>query len=432
MRILEDGRVEIKNKNTGEVKVVTADQLPNYGVSYSKYATELEAFKKVGGKTIATITEIPTATDAKNKAAYQGSLGLIDVLEQNYSTAKGGEFKGLGAIPGGTMKNIAGKLNLDKPAGIYNREKSGFTANLKTITGDTGVMTQKDYERIESLLPKFTDDPEMATQFFKDMRQIIANKFGGEVSESQYQKPELRGGALGQSDNPILNLIAGVVPGSSEYATKDVPEYYAKGLPGSYKEQLAERSDISQKSEKAKSEIGTITALLGLGQGALNKIKGWGKGSALVKRAEVAAESQAKLSANKVLESAEKLLEKASEADKPAVQKMLANAKEILSNKIFTPQEALDKITQYNKAYTTTGAAGKSAKAFFNDIMSKSFRNEMATVAPDVFKAQQTLKAAFQRPKDVRKWLMSIGIAAGGIGGASYIFNALSGKGKSQ
>ena len=373
-----------------------------------------------------------SAAESKNKSAYQGAVGLLDVLEQNYTAAKGGEFSGIGAIPGGIGKNIAGALNLDKPAGIYNRQKSGFTANLKTITGDTGVMTEKDYARIESLLPKFTDDPEMATQFFKDMRQIIANKFAGETTESKYQRPELRGGALGKSDNPLLNLIAGVVPGVSEYATKDVPEYYGKGLPGSYKEQLTERSDISKKSEKAKTEIGTLSAVLGLGNAARQGLRGLSSKAALETRSRVAGESVAKVSGDDIIAQAEKKLGSVSEADKAGVQKIFDTAKEQLKGKVFTPQQALDKLTQYNKAYTTTGAAGKSGKAFFNDVMSKATREVIREVAPDVAATQEALKRSIQLPKTIRKWLMATGLVAGGVGGATYLFNALRGKGGSQ
>ena len=45
MRFLENGTVEIKNKRTGETKTVTLNDLPNYGISYEKYAGEYNAYK---------------------------------------------------------------------------------------------------------------------------------------------------------------------------------------------------------------------------------------------------------------------------------------------------------------------------------------------------------------------------------------------------
>jgi hypothetical protein len=226
MQILPDGTVKIKNSATGEEKIVKPDELPNYGVPYTKYQAEKNAYNE-------SVLNQPaqTATEVKNQSAYKGATGLLDVLEQNFTAAKGGEYTGMGALVAGTKKNIAGKLNLDKPAGIYNREKSGFTANLKTITGDTGVMTEKDYARIESLLPKFTDDPEMATQFFKDMRQIIANKFGGQPTESKYQLPEVKGGLLAAVAPNVSNMFKSVgnLPKIVDLSVKEAKE---KGLLG--------------------------------------------------------------------------------------------------------------------------------------------------------------------------------------------------------
>lgn len=49
MRILQDGTVEIRNKKTGATKVIQPDELPNYGISYSKYQAEKEAYDTVIG-----------------------------------------------------------------------------------------------------------------------------------------------------------------------------------------------------------------------------------------------------------------------------------------------------------------------------------------------------------------------------------------------
>ena len=60
MKILQDGTVEIRNKTTGQTKVVSPNNLPNYGISYEKYGKELEAYNtsvkgiSKGDKKIAT------------------------------------------------------------------------------------------------------------------------------------------------------------------------------------------------------------------------------------------------------------------------------------------------------------------------------------------------------------------------------------------
>lgn len=48
MRILQDGTVEIRNKKSGEVKIIKPEELPNYGIPYSKFATEREAAASLG------------------------------------------------------------------------------------------------------------------------------------------------------------------------------------------------------------------------------------------------------------------------------------------------------------------------------------------------------------------------------------------------
>jgi len=47
MRFLPDGRVEITNKKTGEVRAVTKEELPNYGIKYGTIQSEQNAYKEL-------------------------------------------------------------------------------------------------------------------------------------------------------------------------------------------------------------------------------------------------------------------------------------------------------------------------------------------------------------------------------------------------
>lgn len=65
MRILSDGTVEIRNKRTGETKIIQPQDLPSYGIPYSKYAGEVEAAQQVG---IDTGIKFKKTTDSKEAA----------------------------------------------------------------------------------------------------------------------------------------------------------------------------------------------------------------------------------------------------------------------------------------------------------------------------------------------------------------------------
>ncbi len=45
MQILQDGTVQIRNKTTGATKIVNPSDLPNYGIPYTKYKAELDAYR---------------------------------------------------------------------------------------------------------------------------------------------------------------------------------------------------------------------------------------------------------------------------------------------------------------------------------------------------------------------------------------------------
>lgn len=311
MQILPDGTVKIQNSATKEEKIIKPEELPNYGIPYSKYQTEKNAYNE------SILNKPPqTAAEQKNQSAYKGSLGLLDVLEQNFSNAKGGEYTGAGALIAGTKKNIAGKLNIDKAAGIYNREKSGFTANLKTITGDTGVMTQKDYERIESLLPKFTDDPEMAAQFFKDMRQVIANKFGGEVSQSKYQMPEIKGGLLAAVAPQTAKMVKTTMnlPQIVDKVSEEAQQKGLFGKPSRELEQLAGGNALERTlmTQGAAGEVATPLMIASIIKKSLPTIFN-PRGTISASRdvlAEKASETSKKISAKPIVDEINKYIEK--------------------------------------------------------------------------------------------------------------------------
>jgi hypothetical protein len=404
--------ITIRNSKTGETKRVTPEEALNtYGVPAETVASKIKAEAEINSASQGEdITK--TAAEKTKDASAKSAMALIDTLEGRFSEAKGGDFTGLGAKVAGTKKNIMGALGLDNSATTYNRLRKGFTASLKATTGDTGVMTDTDYERIAGLMPKFTDNAEVSKNLFNDLRGMMAAKFGTDTTESKYIAPEVKGG-----------LPEAVAPGMTDLYKSKAKRAKEGGMKNNTMlalENLIPALNLTEKGGiKATGEVLSVLGLTGLAKGAAKKIGGMTTKGALENRAQAAASSTAKVSADNVLSKAEKIASNASEADLPAVQKYIAGAKEALQGKNFTPQEILDKLAQYNKAYTVSGSAGKSAKAVFNDAMSKAVRDELTNVAPEVAAAQETLKKALGLAKtsgSVKRQILGTGVGVGSAG----------------
>ena len=87
MKILPDGTVEIRNKKTGQAKVVQPNDLPSYGIPYSEFETQLKSFKNIGGETTISSPESQKVKDAKvvKEELVGKAQGLLDVLDAGKS-----------------------------------------------------------------------------------------------------------------------------------------------------------------------------------------------------------------------------------------------------------------------------------------------------------------------------------------------------------
>jgi hypothetical protein len=151
----------------------------------------------------------PSANDIKNKQAADASLGLINTLEQHYKEAGGAQ-----GLVGGPGASLMGFLNLNPAAKTYSREKAGFAATLKKLTGDVGVLTDQDYARLSGLLAGLTDSPETAKNLFSDLRSQLASSFGGKATPTTYD-PKQNKGDTGFGLTDKLEEAFGVHPLSS-------------------------------------------------------------------------------------------------------------------------------------------------------------------------------------------------------------------------
>lgn len=153
----------------------------------------------------------PESVKAAQKLQNEGKgvLGLIDTLKQYYNqpnaegmTPVAGKENLSKGVPGqprfladwGMKAKIA--FNVAPDAATYKRMKEGFTASLKEATGDTGVLTDKDYDRIAKTMPEFGDDDLTAQKAWEAVDQILMAKFGrvGKFSYLPKEKVPVKAG----------------------------------------------------------------------------------------------------------------------------------------------------------------------------------------------------------------------------------------------
>lgn len=93
-------------------------------------------------------------------------------IEQAYVQAGGG--KGLVA---GQAANLAGTLQLSPNVASYNAFRDSQIGPLaRAISGEVGVLTDRDIKRAEGLLPKITDSPEIAQQKLSRLKSVLAER----------------------------------------------------------------------------------------------------------------------------------------------------------------------------------------------------------------------------------------------------------------
>jgi hypothetical protein len=145
-----------------------------------------------GGKNIDKIIAlskfVTPAADASS-VKKQNLSNSVDLLLQNFQTAGGGQG------PAGGLESFLGRtpgvrsLGLDKQAQIFEDQRKALIAPLaRAISGEVGVLTDKDISRAEGLLPRLSDPADVAAIKIKNLKQLIEQS-----------------GSAGTADSGILN-----------------------------------------------------------------------------------------------------------------------------------------------------------------------------------------------------------------------------------
>lgn len=128
------------------------------------------------------------ATAKKNQDSFNKTINFINTLEKNYQESGAGQTNAgpLTRVLGMGL-GVEGALGLNKNANIYDRQKKGFAATLKTLTGDTGVLTEQDFKRLAGLVPDLGSTGPEAEGLFNDLRSQVAAAYGGKGAKTSFK-----------------------------------------------------------------------------------------------------------------------------------------------------------------------------------------------------------------------------------------------------
>jgi hypothetical protein len=126
--------------------------------------------------TLIKLYELSNPSGGKGTAAQQKALGnaqsgenALNQVSQLYNQAGGGQ-----GLIGGTLSNLAGKLNLNSSAGAYNDVSGALVAQIAKAMGNSGTLSDKDISIIKQSLPNLTDSPERAQAKLQSLQELLA------------------------------------------------------------------------------------------------------------------------------------------------------------------------------------------------------------------------------------------------------------------
>jgi hypothetical protein len=165
----------------------------------------LQDLQQTGGKRLSSIKAAydlfgggkaakPSAAQIKGEQQNLQVQSSLQQLAGLYEQAGGGS----GRI-GGAISGLAGTVGANEAAFNYNQYRDSMLAPLaRAISGEVGVLTDRDIKRADGLLPKLTDNPREAARKL----QLLQNQIQSRQSISQ--QVYSRGTSGGQSLGDVL------------------------------------------------------------------------------------------------------------------------------------------------------------------------------------------------------------------------------------
>lgn len=276
MPLLPDGRIQLKNKRTGEVKIINPDEMGQYGISNQSYLSELEAQKKVQ-----QIQTGEPAPDPVMERAKQGEVkaqkGLAGDLKQFWDSyqAVEGSAKGAVGLTEAQLPKILG-FNVNKGIGAklfpkasaFDAQRDSLAFSMASaIAGQTGgKLSDTDLKVFMDTLPSRSDSPESAQLKIDDAVKKLSRRMieSGATEEQVQEAIQGIGGGSTEQETTLGSILKAGGKDIVEIATdtKDLLKTSAQGysmLPELI--QGVQRGDVS--GEKVFQELGKAGLNLG-------------------------------------------------------------------------------------------------------------------------------------------------------------------------
>lgn len=401
-----------KSKLDDVIQQQQADYLIRQGVSASEITTDpIKLRSQVQEVTAGKYKPKLTTEEEKRKVKFEDLVSSFNLLEKNLLEAEQrGPITGrLGLLAAG----ITGGKQFPEIADFEALRKGLIGPVARAISGEVGVLTDRDIARAEGLLPKITDDPGLARRKIENVRSLIAEKLG-KTEEKKGEKGEIvapEAAQVGAEPSwakalPFLGYAAGAATGLPALGA-------AGGVMAGMKTQRFLRGEQPTGIEKLFAGVPIVPATGGeamAGGGAAlmdllfripRFIKAGGpKGLAGRAREKAATEVKGTIDATKIAKAGENFLKKHPEADTSVTRKIISSLKK---EKVLTVPDALERTQVWNQAYTSLGRVGKSIKAGVYDQLAKATKSEIAEIAPEVAKQTARLRFLYQAPKTASK-----------------------------
>src|SRR3990167_3225746 len=134
----------------------------------------------------------------------------LEVLEKNYKQL---EVRGRGAGDAALLiANLTGGAQFGEVADYESLRKGLIGPVARALSGEVGVLTDRDIARAEQLLPKVTDDPDLARRKLENARELIAKQGGPDIKTTlESKKKKTTGNPLTDAlrGNPVIDFLLG-------------------------------------------------------------------------------------------------------------------------------------------------------------------------------------------------------------------------------
>ena len=362
-----------------------------------------------------------SAEERKQKQKLSDLSSSLDVLEQNFKQVEAqGPILGRGA---GLISKLTSGAAFGEIADYDSLRKGMIGPVARAISGEVGVLTDRDIARAENLLPKVSDDPKLAQRKLNNLRDLISRKGGTGpiegiegVSTKKSGAGPLIGGLLGGGIGGFLGpggAIAGAGVGTGAGMAVEESLQDLLGTQEESKKQLTKRV-------VTEPLIASLLTAGGIGIGKLAGVARHPFRYVGEKRAAAVADAAGKtVSGDKIVSALEKGLGDVSPTAEQGYKKFLEIAKGKYTGKQLTLDQTLRLNSAANDAYTAAGKVGKASTAKFNKILGDVLKRELKITAPKVAEANKLFEFLY-KTQGITKKVGPPALVSGAAGAVGY------------